>query len=181
MVGTQPPQNSNKWWHLKREKYRRRKKSGGFFRIYLNFQKSMVKKQSHSWQGLCFTHKHKWVLCHTCTIHSTSLHVFPSNPVTPNPLLLCWQTALISSELGKDTLYLREKRVCPQQVNMQLPHPPSRQTRMTLFDTLPLIALWHAGRIKGGIFHMQLELKIKTMKCSVQRKAGDQNAVMKGD
>lgn len=64
---------------------------------------------------------------------------------------------------------------------MQLPHPPSRQTRMTLFGTLSLIALWHAGRIKGGIFHMQLELKIKTMKCSVQRKAGDQNAVMKGD
>lgn len=52
---------------------------------------------------------------------------------------------------------------------------------MTLSDILSLIALWHAGRIKGGIFHMQLELKIKTMKYVVQRKAGDQKAAMKGD
>lgn len=64
---------------------------------------------------------------------------------------------------------------------MRLTHPPSGETRMTLFDTLSLIALWHAGRIKGGIFHMQLERKIKTMKCGVQREAGDQKAVMKGD
>lgn len=67
--------------------------------------------------------------------------------------------------------YLGEKRVCPQQVNMRLPHPPSRQTRMTLFDTLSPIALWHAGGIKGGIFHMQLELKIRAMMCGAQRKA----------
>lgn len=64
---------------------------------------------------------------------------------------------------------------------MRLTHPPSGETRMTLFDTLSLIALWHAGRIKGGIFHMQLERKIKTMKRGVQREAGDQKAVMKGD
>lgn len=55
---------------------------------------------------------------------------------------------------------------------MRLPHPASRQTRMTLFDTLSPIALWHAGRIKGGIFHMQLELKIRAMMCGAQRKAG---------
>lgn len=53
-------------------------------------------------------------------------------------------------------IFWRGEQVCPQQVNMGLPHPPSRQTRMPLFDTLLLIALWHAGRIKGGIFHMQL-------------------------
>lgn len=133
------------------------------------------------------THTHTtWVLCYKCAIQSTYLHVFPftpplSNPVTPYPLLLCWQTALISSELLIDASYLGEKRVCPQQVNMRLPHPPSRQTHMTLFDTLSQIALWHAGRIKGGIFHVQLEWKIKAMKCGVQRKAGDQKTVMKGD
>uniref|UniRef100_A0A3B5QW18 Leucine-rich melanocyte differentiation-associated protein n=1 Tax=Xiphophorus maculatus TaxID=8083 RepID=A0A3B5QW18_XIPMA len=45
--------------------------------------------------------------------------------------------ALISSELVIDASYLwGEKRVCPQQVNTRLPHPPSRQTCMTLFDTL---------------------------------------------
>lgn len=80
-----------------------------------------------------------------------------------------------------DTSYLGEKGVCPRQVNMQLPHPPRRQTRMTLSDILSLIALSHAGRIKGGIFHMQLELKIKTMTDGVQRKSADQKAVMKGD
>lgn len=48
----------------------------------------------------------------------------------------------------------------------------SRQTHMPLLDTLSLIALWHAGGIKGGIFHLQLESKIKTMKCGEQREDG---------
>lgn len=96
---------------------------------------------------------------------------------TPYPLLLCWQAALISSELLIDASYLREKRVCPQQVNARLPQPPSRQTWATLFHTLSLITLWHAGGIKGGIFHVQLE----TMRRDTQRKAGDQTAVLKGD
>ena len=59
-----------------------------------------------------------------------------SHPVTPDPLPLCWQTALKSSEPVIDTSYLGERRVCPQRVNARLPHPQSRQTHMTLFDTL---------------------------------------------
>lgn len=54
------------------------------------------------------------MLCYKCAIQSTYLHVFPlspplSIPVTPYPLLLCWQTALISSELVIDTSHLGEK------------------------------------------------------------------------
>lgn len=182
------------------ERKRKDKKGTGEKSLYiflLNFLTRNMEewvKTSYSWQYGCIEVRlfRKWNTHRSddFPIRAQSKHVFfrstppVSNPDFPllYPLLLCWQIALISSELVIDASYLRgEKLVCPQQVNMQFPHPPSRQTCMTLFDTLSLIALWHAGRIKGGIFHMQLEWKIKTMKCSVQREAGDQRAVMKGD
>lgn len=117
MVGTQPPPNSNKWWHLGKEKKRYRRKANVFFfkivvLILDKNQKRNGKKKPHLTrlvrhvaQKIKHTHSHKWVLCFKCAIQSTYLHVFPFtpplfSPVTPYPLLLCWQTALISSELG---------------------------------------------------------------------------------
>lgn len=64
---------------------------------------------------------------------------FPFTPPLfnpPYPFLLCWQTVLISYELAIDTSYLGEKQVCPQQVNMWLPHPP-KQTHDTFPHSLP--------------------------------------------
>lgn len=45
---------------------------------------------------------------------------------------------------------------------------------MALFDTLSPTVIWHADRIKGEIFPMQLWQKIKVMRCVAQKKARDQ-------
>lgn len=196
MGGTQPPLNSNKWWHLKKRKKGTGEKSMFFFILILDKnQKRTGKNKPHLTRLVHQGHVARKIQ-HTHITECFAISAQFKAPISmffffhPSPLQSCYPLpfAIMLTD-STDILRAGDRYVISRgetglsSAGEYAAPSSSRVDRHTWhFSTLSsLIALWHAGRIKGGIFHMQLEREIKTMKCGVQRKAGDQKAVMKGD